>query len=166
MARTRSSAGNTHTQISKRVHYCCALLKRGVQCVCVHLFHTRRVRLRQEESEERATAEGQSLDTLSNSEGKASSAPTLQEELAVAQLRMQELQGDLAELREALQVTQSQLRDTETQNELMKSGLDFLRSVIVLLLLSFTIATDLMTHAWIRRTQSRCGLYCMLCVCA
>lgn len=59
---------------------------------------------------------------------RPSTVSTLQEELTAAQVRLQELQDDLTELREALQVTRSQLRDGEAKNALIASGSDFRRS--------------------------------------
>lgn len=41
----------------------------------------------------------------------------------MAQSRLQELQDDLAGLRKSLQDTQSQLRDKEAENALLKSGM-------------------------------------------
>ncbi|XP_035768801.1 uncharacterized protein ccdc14 isoform X2 [Neolamprologus brichardi] len=50
--------------------------------------------------------------------------PRLQEELAAAQSRLQELQDDLTDLRKTLQDTQSQLRDREAETALVKMELE------------------------------------------
>lgn len=48
----------------------------------------------------------------------------MQQELNTALSQLRELQDNLTELQKAHQVTQNQLRDKETINALIKSGLD------------------------------------------
>ncbi|KAM4537680.1 uncharacterized protein ccdc14 [Fundulus diaphanus] len=57
-----------------------------------------------------------------------SEEPNLQEQLVIAQSRLQELQDDLTGLRKALQDTQSHLRDTEAEKALMKTELEAARN--------------------------------------
>lgn len=47
---------------------------------------------------------------------------TLQEELAAARLQLQEARNEVVEVRRALEVTQSQLRDKEAASALILSG--------------------------------------------
>ncbi|KAG8004715.1 hypothetical protein GBF38_009109 [Nibea albiflora] len=57
----------------------------------------------------------------------AGQVPALQDELAGAQRRLQEVRGELAEARKALQDARSQLRDRETQNALTETDLEATR---------------------------------------
>ncbi|XP_071369295.1 uncharacterized protein DKFZp434B061 [Centroberyx affinis] len=79
----------------------------------------RRVRILNQQLQERERAERETMERHSDSE-----VLTLQAELSAAQSRLQELQDDVGELRQALQDTQSQLRDREAENALMKTDLE------------------------------------------
>ncbi|XP_026217349.1 uncharacterized protein ccdc14 isoform X2 [Anabas testudineus] len=87
----------------------------------------RRVRVLEQQLKEKEKADRQqNTETLSNSE-----VSTLQNELATAQSRLQELHDDLTELRIALQDTQSQLSDREAENKAIKTDLESTRSRLV-----------------------------------
>ncbi|KAM3585276.1 uncharacterized protein V6R79_012692 [Siganus canaliculatus] len=58
----------------------------------------------------------------------SSKASALQGELAAAQCRLQELQGDVTKLQKALHDTQSRLRDSEAHNAHIKTDLEVTRS--------------------------------------
>uniref|UniRef100_UPI003AAEC10D coiled-coil domain-containing protein 14 n=1 Tax=Centroberyx gerrardi TaxID=166262 RepID=UPI003AAEC10D len=79
----------------------------------------RRVRILNQQLQERERAERENMERHSDSE-----VLTLQAELSAAQSRLQELQDDTRELQQALQDTQSQLRDRETENTLIKTDLE------------------------------------------
>ncbi|XP_054624847.1 uncharacterized protein ccdc14 isoform X1 [Dunckerocampus dactyliophorus] len=55
----------------------------------------------------------------------------MQEELTLAQSRLQELQVDLAEVKKSLLDTKKQLQDTEAENMLIKSELETIRTKLV-----------------------------------
>ncbi|XP_034533912.1 uncharacterized protein ccdc14 isoform X2 [Notolabrus celidotus] len=83
----------------------------------------RRVRSLQQQLKQREDAERrQHTDSLSHSD-----VLILQDELAVAQSQLQELQCDLTELREALQDAQSRLRESEAQRTLIQTDLETTR---------------------------------------
>ncbi|XP_031708253.1 coiled-coil domain-containing protein 14 isoform X2 [Anarrhichthys ocellatus] len=84
----------------------------------------RRVRTLNQQLKQRGTAEShQNLEMLCNPE-----VWTLQEELGTAQSRLQDLQEDLAGLRNALEDTRSRLTDREAKNALLQTDLEATRS--------------------------------------
>ncbi|XP_075950393.1 uncharacterized protein LOC142952517 [Anarhichas minor] len=84
----------------------------------------RPVRTLNQQLKQRGTAEShQNLEMLCNLE-----VWTLQEELGTAQSRLQDLQEDLAGLRNALEDTQSRLTDREAENALLQTDLEATRS--------------------------------------
>ncbi|KAM6892903.1 uncharacterized protein ccdc14 [Lycodopsis pacificus] len=93
----------------------------------LHMQNTqlrRRVRTLNQQLKQRGTAEShQNLEMLCNPE-----VWTLQEELGTAQSRLQDLQEDLAGLRNALEDTQSRLTDREAENALLQTDLEATRS--------------------------------------
>ncbi|XP_068560742.1 uncharacterized protein [Cebidichthys violaceus] len=84
----------------------------------------RRVRTLNQQLKQRGTAEThQNLEMLCNPE-----VWTLQEELSTAQSRLQDLQEDLAGLRNALEDTRSRLTAREAENALLQTDLEATRS--------------------------------------
>lgn len=79
--------------------------------------------LKQQLKESEKAERHQKQEILSNSEVRR-----LQEELTAAQHQLQELREDLCDLRDALQDAQSQLREREAENALMKTDLEATKS--------------------------------------